>query len=144
MNADDNLQTAGAPLLHRDVTERIIGVFFEVYNELGFGFAEALYLEAMARALRNVGLEVERESPVTVYFRGLALGTLKPDLLVERAVVIELKAVRELQDWHTAQLLNYLRATSVEVGLLLNFGPKVSFKRLVFDNVRKKVRVHPR
>lgn len=133
MNADSSI-----------MTERIIGVFYEVYNELGHGFLESVYEEAMAVALPQAGLKVERQVPLRVTFRGVVVGDFRADLLVENSVLLELKASRDIDPAHEAQLLNYLRATEVEVGLLLNFGPKARFKRLAFENSRKGIRVHPR
>ena len=127
-------------LKHRELTEKIIGVFYEVYNELGHGFLESVYEEAMAVALPQAGLKLERQVPLRVTFRGAVVGDFRADLLVENAVLLELKAAREIEPVHEAQLLNYLRATQIEVGLVLNFGPKPQFKRLVFENSRKETR----
>jgi len=129
---------------HKELTEKIIGVFYEVYNELGHGFLESVYEDAMAVALPQAGLKVERQVPLRVTFRGALIGDFRADLLVEKSVLLELKASRDIDPAHEAQLLNYLRATEVEVGLLFNFGPKAQFKRLVFENARKGIRVHPR
>ncbi len=119
-------------------TDIIIGTFYEVYNELGFGFLESVYEEAMLIALREKGLKVEQQIPIAVWFRGSKIGNFEADLIVENVIIIELKAVRALDEAHQAQLLNYLRATEIEVGLLLNFGQRPEFKRLAFDNQRKK------
>lgn len=124
----------------QDITQRIIGVFYEVYNELGHGFLESVYEQAMVIALAQAGLTVNAQVPVAVYFRGRQIGDFKADILVNDAVLIELKAARTLDSSHEAQLLNYLRGTPIEVGLLLNFGPKPEFKRLAFDNDRKTSR----
>lgn len=129
---------------HGELTERIIGIFYEVYNELGHGFLESVYQEAMLLALRAAGLCAEKEVHIPVWFRGQAVGDFRADLLVENKVILELKAVRVLEPLHEAQLLHYLRATEVEVGLLLNFGQTPVFKRLAFDNARKQIRVLPR
>ncbi|MCI0621989.1 MAG: GxxExxY protein [Acidobacteria bacterium] len=133
-----NATTPG--LKHYELTEKIIGVFFQVYNELGHGFLESVYLEAMAIALLDAGLVVGKQSSIPVWFRGRQVGDFRPDFFVENLVILELKAVRALESSHDAQLLNYLRATDIEIGLLLNFGPKPQFKRMVFDNARKKSR----
>jgi GxxExxY protein len=127
-------------LKHCDLTEKLIGVFYDVYNELGFGFLESVYQTAMTIALRNKGIEVRTKVPVPVSFRGQVIATFEADVLVENAVLLELKGVQALVPAHEAQLLNYLRATPIEVGLLLNFGPKPQFKRLAFDNERKQLR----
>ncbi len=112
--------------LHSRVTEKILGAFFDVYNELGFGFLESVYVESLAIDLRAQGLQVDREMSVPVWFRNQLVGTFRADLVVERVVIVELKAARALDPSHEAQLLNYLRATEIEVGLLLNFGPRTS------------------
>jgi GxxExxY protein len=122
------------------LTETIIGVFFEVYNELGHGFLESVYEKAFEVALTSKKLDVKRQIEVPVWFRGQRVGDFTADILVERCVLLELKATRTLDSAHEAQLLNYLRATEIEVGLLFNFGVKPEFKRLAFDNSRKKVR----
>lgn len=126
-----------------EITEKIIQVFFAVYNELGCGFLESVYEEAMAIALTEAGLQVQRQVPTPVWFRGRQIGDFKADILVENLVVIELKAARAIDLAFEKQLLNYLRATEIEVGLLLNFGPRPQFRRFVFGNERK-TRVHPR
>ncbi|HLG15529.1 MAG TPA: GxxExxY protein [Blastocatellia bacterium] len=130
-------------LKHEELTRKIIGVFYEVYNELGPGFLESVYEGAMEIALAEAGLRVERQVPVPVWFRGRQVGDFKADLLIEGLVIIELKAVRAFDPSHEAQLLNYLRATEIEVGLLLNFGPKPEFKRFAYDNERKRQRSNP-
>ncbi len=122
------------------LTQKIIGVFFEVYNELGTGFLETVYQKSLALALESVGLNVCSRIDIPVWFRGHQVGQFEGDLLVEKCVLLELKAARVLDSTHQAQLLNYLRATEIEVGLLLNFGPKPEFKRLAYDNSRKRFR----
>ena len=124
-------------LKHRDLTQRVIGVFFEVYNELGHGFLESVYEKSFELALTSRGLRVFRKIEVPVWFRGQKVGDFEADLMVEECLFLELKAVRSLDSAHEAQLLNYLRATDVEVGILFNFGIKPQFKRLAFDNARK-------
>jgi GxxExxY protein len=121
----------------RALTKRIIGVFFDVYNELGYGFLESVYEASMSIALNIADIHTERQVRVPVWFRGHLVGNFRADLLVEREVFVEVKACRTLESTHEVQLLNYLRATEIEVGLLLNFGTQPDFKRLVFDNVRK-------
>lgn len=125
-------------LKHRELTDKIIGTFYEVYNELGFGFLESVYENVLLIALIAKGLKVEQQVPIPVWFRGQKVGDFFADLIVEDFVLLELKAVREIDEAHKAQLLNYLRATEIEVGLLLNFGHRPEFKRLAFDNQRKK------
>jgi GxxExxY protein len=128
---------------HGDVTEKIIRVFYEVYNELGHGFLESVYERSLEVALSSMDLRVFRQIDIPVWFRGHQVGNFSADMLVENCVLIELKAARALDPAHSAQLLNYLRATKVEVGLLLNFGTKPDFKRLIFDNPRKAIRENP-
>jgi GxxExxY protein len=122
------------------LTQKIIGVFFEVYNELGTGFLESVYQKSLALALESTGLRVCSRVNIPVWFRGHQVGNFEGDMLVENCVLLELKAARALDSSHQAQLLNYLRATEIEVGLLLNFGSKPEFKRLAFDNSNKRVR----
>ena len=122
---------------HAEVTETVIKAFYTVYNALGYGFLEKVYQNAMAIELRKLGLEVKPEAAVTVYYDGEIVGEHFIDLLVADCVIVELKAVKVLLTEYEAQLLNYLKATPYEVGLLLNFGPKPKIKRRVFDNSRK-------
>ena len=112
-------------------------MFYEVYNELGFGFLESVYEQAMCIALRQAGLCVECQVPIKVYFRGVEVGFFKADMLVEGLILLELKSARALEPAHESQLANELRATDIEVGLLLNFGPTPEVKRVAFDNERK-------
>jgi GxxExxY protein len=122
---------------HNDLTEKIIGAFYAVYNALGYGFLEKVYRNAMALELGRRGLAAQLEAPIKVYYTDTLVGEYFADLLVAEAVIIELKAVRQLAAEHEAQLLNYLKATPYEVGLLLNFGPKPQLKRKLYDNERK-------
>ncbi len=124
-------------LKHFEITEKIIGVFYGVYNELGPGFLESVYVESLRIALVQAGLSVDKECAVTVHFRGAAVGRFRADLVVEKAILIEAKACPKLHPQHVAQTLNYLRATPLEIGLLLNFGSHPQFRRLLFDNPRK-------
>ena len=129
---------------HKDITDKIIGVFYEVYNELGHGFLESVYERSLEIALNSLGLKVCRQIQIPVWFRGKPVGDFTADMLIENCVLLELKAARSLDSSNQAQLLNYLRATEIEVGLLLNFGLKPEFKRLIFDNPRKAIRGNPR
>jgi GxxExxY protein len=129
---------------HSELTEQIIGVFYEVYNELGIGFLEKVYEEAMALVLRTKGFEVQCQVAVPVWFRGTKIGTYEADLVVAGSVLVELKACKALERTHEAQLLNYLRSTVIEVGLLLNFGPRPQVRRFAFENERKGISVHQR
>lgn len=129
---------------HWDLCHEIVKVFYEVYNELGYGFLEAVYEEALARALRDAGFQVARQVSTPIWFRGGLIGDYKADLVVNGVVLIELKATQNVDPSHKAQTLNYLRATEIEVALLLNFGPKPQFHRFVFENNRKGIRVDSR
>jgi len=129
-----------ADFKHQVLTRKIIGVFYEVYNELGAGFLESVYQKSLALALESAGLTVCSRIDIPVWFRNQQVGHFEADMLVENCVLLELKAARTLDPSHEAQLLNYLRATNVEVGLLLNFGPRPTIKRLAYDNVRKRIR----
>jgi len=129
--------------LHAEITEKVIGVFFEVYNELGGGFLERLYQHALRIALMQAGLRVAVEVPVPVYFRGEVVGNFRADLMANDCVLVELKAVAAFDRAHDGQVLHYLRATSLEVGLLLNFGPRAQFRRFILENDKKKIRVVP-
>jgi GxxExxY protein len=131
-------------LKHAELTQAILSVFYSVYNDLGYGFLESVYDECMAIAMREAGLRVERQVPLPVWFRGHKLGDFRADLLVSGVVLLELKSARLLDEAHEAQLLHYLRSTDIEIGLLLNFGIRPQFKRLLFDNERKKIRINPR
>ncbi len=122
---------------HSELTGKILGAFFQVYKELGYGFSEKVYENALALLLRELGLTVEQQKPITVYFQDQIVGEYIADLVINGVVLLELKAVQSLIDKHSAQLLNYLKSTEIEVGLLLNFGPKAEFKRKVYDNERK-------
>jgi len=130
-------------LKHAELTEKIIGVFYEVYNELGYGFLESTYAEAMVVALQQSGLRAVREVSVPVWFRGKKVGQYFADTVVNDIVLLELKTARSLDSAHEAQLLHFLKATEIEVGLLLNFGLRPQFRRLIFDNARKKIRENP-
>ena len=114
-----------------ELTAKIPEACFEVANELGHGFLKSVYRRALVVALRQKGLSVETEVSSQVMFRGQSVGDFCADLIVERQVLVELKAVRAMAPEHQAQVINYLKATGIEVGLLVNFGtPKIEFKRL--------------
>ena len=130
--------------LHAEITAKVIGVFFEVYNELGGGFLESVYHSALRIALQHAGLRVEAEVPVPVYFRGEVVGNFRADLIVNDCVLLELKAISGFDAAHDGQVLHYLRASSFEVGLLLNFGPRLQFRRFILEEEKKKIRAVPR
>ncbi len=120
--------------LHAELTSRVIRVFYDVYNELGYGFLEVVYRKAMEIALAEAGFRVGVEVGIPVKFRGHEVGRFRADLLVDDVILLELKTCEELTRQHQAQLTHYLRATSVEVGLLMNFGPAPRLKRVVMSN----------
>ena len=122
---------------HYQLTEKIIGAFFEVYNELGYGFSEKVYENAFLIALRAKGLQVDAQKSIQVHFRGQVVGDYIVDILVDDKVILELKAIQKIGDVHEAQLLNYLKATKIEIGLLFNFGHEATFKRKIYDNEKK-------
>jgi GxxExxY protein len=124
-------------LKHYEITRSVIGSFYQVYKELGHGFLETVYADALSLVLRAEGLSVCREMPIRVYFRGNVIGRFRADVVVDGKVLVEVKAVPRLEPIHGAQILNYLRATVLEVGLLLNFGRRPQFRRLRFDNAFK-------
>jgi len=127
MNADRDHPNA-------QLTGKIIKVFYEVYNELGVGFLESIYENAMVVALAQAGLPVSQQVPCSVIFRGKNVGEHRIDLLVAESVIVETKAVSQLLPVHEAQLVNYLKATGHEIGLLLNFGPTPQVKRKILSN----------
>lgn len=117
--------------LHSDITEKIIKAFFIVYNYLGYGFLEKVYENAMMIELRKMGLKCENQKPLKVYYYNDEIGSYFADIIVEEKVIVELKAAESLVIDNEMQLVNYLKATDIEVGLLLNFGKKPEFKRRV-------------
>jgi len=122
---------------HSELTEKIIKFFYRVYNTLGYGFLEKVYENAMMIEFRAEDVPAISQYPIDVIYQGEIVGEYYADILVDDKVVVEIKATRALATEHKAQILNYLRATDIEVGLLLNFGPKPEIKRKVFDNFRK-------
>ena len=124
---------------YNDLTEQIIKAFYDVYNELGFGFLEKVYQNALYLELKSRGLKVEAQKQIKVHFKGLEVGEYYPDLIVDDMVIVELKAAEGIVEAFENQLINYLRATNIEVSLLLNFGKKPEFRRKLFDNDRKKL-----
>ena len=126
--------------LHKSLTESILKIYYEVYNELGYGFLEKIYQNAMYFELKSQGFKVEAQKQIKVYYKDNFVGEYYTDLLVEDKVILELKACSEIQFSHQSQLLNYLKSTEIEIGLLINFGENPEFKRLIFTNNRKKIR----
>jgi GxxExxY protein len=124
-------------LKYGEITDRILKCFYDVYNELGDGFLESVYEKALSIALKNEGLVFERQKGIPVYFRGIVVGDFTADIVVENKIILELKAIQRLDKVHEAQLINYLKATRIEIGFLLNFGVKPEFKRIIFNDKRK-------
>jgi GxxExxY protein len=122
---------------HSELSDKIIKVFYEIHNELGYGFSEKIYQKAFGIALRQIGLKVDEQVPIKVYFRGQEVGEYFADMIVNDLILLELKAVAHIIEEHEAQLLNYLKSTQIEVGYLMNFGKSAEFKRKVLDNDRK-------
>jgi GxxExxY protein len=124
-------------LISKELIDIILTQFYRVYNDLGYGFLERVYQNALYFALTNKGLKCEVEKPIKVFHDGHVVGDYRADLLVEDCVILELKACEDINPAHEAQLINYLKATEIEVGYLLNFGKKAKFSRKVYSNNRK-------
>lgn len=118
---------------HSDITEKIIGAAYEVYNHLGYGFLEKIYENALCLELTRQGLAVQQQCSLQVGYKGEIVGEYIADMVVENKVIIEIKAVNNLDKSHEAQLINYLKSTGIEVGLLINFGPRIDIKRRIFN-----------
>lgn len=127
---------------HEELTKQIIKIFYQVYNELGYGFLEKVYQNSLYLALKQEGLEIDAQRKIKVWFRGYEVGEYFADLIVNDLIILELKATETILDEHETQLLNYLRGTEIEVGLLLNFGKKPEIRRKVYDN-DLKINVKP-
>ena len=140
---EQRLDSGGHPLLHRQLSERILKAFYQVHYELGHGFPESVYSASLAAMLVELEVGVQREYPIAVYFHGIVVGSYRADLVVESKVIVEVKAGPQLERSAEAQTLNYLRSTDMEVALLLHFGPRASFKRLIYSNERKLFRFPP-
>jgi GxxExxY protein len=123
--------------MEQEITEKILSAFYKVYNSLGYGFLEKVYERCLLIELTKVGFDCVCQCPITVYYEGTVVGEYFADIIVEDLVIIELKCSETLTEENEFQLLNYLKATDKEVGLLLNFGKKPAFKRKVFENSRK-------
>ena len=133
MNTEINTED----FLHKEITDKIIACFYKVYNKLGFGFLEKVYERAMLIELRRLGLKAEEQRLVKVFYDEFVVGEFTADILVEGKVFVENKALKKLCEENENQLINYLKSTEIEVGLLLNFGPKPEIKRKIFTNDRK-------
>src|SRR5687767_5394943 len=137
MAADTVLPGDRDPYRHAGITRKLLDCFFDVYHELGYGFLEAVYGNALVIAFTQARVLFRREFTVPVFFRGIPVGVYKADFLVADDIIVELKTARTIDPVHVAQLVNYLRGSRVELGYVLNFGPKPSFKRLILSNARK-------
>jgi GxxExxY protein len=126
-------------MLHEELTKQIIGAFYKVYNTLGYGFLEKVYERALCIELKKSGFEVISQNPIKVYYEGENVGDYFADITVNNSIIIELKAAEALAKEHENQLINYLKATNMEIGLLLNFGKKAELKRKIFTNDKKKM-----
>jgi GxxExxY protein len=124
-------------MLHEEITSQVLAAFYAVYNTLGYGFLEKVYENALILELQKRGMKVLRQVAIQVYYEGRVVGEYFADLLIEGKVVVELKAVEQIIKAHENQLVNYLKATDLEVGLILNFGPEPGFERKIFTNTRK-------
>ena len=124
-------------LLHEEITEKIIKSYFKVYNILGYGFLEKVYENALAIELRKNGLEVKCQYPISVLYESEIVGEYFADIIVNDIVVIELKAAKEISEGNECQLINYLKATNIELGLLMNFGKEAEYRRKIFMNKYK-------
>ncbi|MDO9096563.1 MAG: GxxExxY protein [Candidatus Methanoperedens sp.] len=126
-------------MLYAEITDKIISSFYKVYNTLGYGFLEKVYENAMAIELKRADLKVLQQQNIKVYYEEQVVGDYFVDIIVNDQVIMELKAAEGLREENKAQLINYLKATNKEVGLLLNFGKKPDFKRAIFSNERKEI-----
>lgn len=134
------MKTFTGMLEKKHITEKILGAFYAVYNELGYGFLERVYQNALYLELQEMGLGVVAQPQIGVVYKGRQVGTYFADLLVENEIILELKACECMLDEHRLQLQNYLKATDIELGFLLNFGRKPEFARLIFSNNKKRQR----
>jgi GxxExxY protein len=128
-------------LLHKEITDKVIKAFYTVYNNLGYGFLEKVYENAMYCELEGYGLLVEQQKLINVFYKNKQVGEYYADLFVNNRIILELKACESLAQEHEFQLINYLKATDIEVGLLLNFGKKPEFRRKIFTNDEKNIGV---
>lgn len=126
-------------LLNREITDKIIKAYYKVYNDLGYGFLERVYENALFIELTDMGLICEKQRPIDVFYKGIKVGNYFADIIVENKVIIELKATEAIIEEHEFQLINYLKATEIEIGLLLNFGKVPEFTRKIFTNNNKKI-----
>jgi GxxExxY protein len=136
---DNSFNLIVEEFLHQGITSKIISCFYKVYNTLGYGFLEKVYENALMHKLIKSGLYVEKQKPINVWYDEQLVGEYFADLMVNNQIIIELKAAESLIEEHELQLINYLKATEIEVGLLLNFGKKPEIRRKIFSNKNKKI-----
>jgi GxxExxY protein len=127
-------------MLHADITDKIIKAYYKVYNTLGFGFLEKVYENALIIELKKIGFNVVQQQNIMIYYEGHEIGTYFADIIINDLVILELKAVEKLCNEHKNQLINYLKATDKEIGLLFNFGKIPEFKRVIYTNDRKDIK----
>lgn len=125
--------------LHSELTKVIISAAYSVFDDLGFGFMESVYEKALVHQIRKMGMFATRQQPISVFFDHMLVGDFRADIIVEDKVIVEIKAVETLHEIHEVQLVNYLKATEVEIGLLINFGKKIQLKRKIFTNDLKNL-----
>ncbi|MFN3488490.1 MAG: GxxExxY protein [Emticicia sp.] len=128
--------------LHQELTDQVIKAFYKVYNTLGFGFLERVYQNALFIELRGLGLKCETQKQIKVNYEGYEVGIYYPDIIVNDLLILELKAAESVVEEHELQLINYLKATEIEIGLLLNFGKKPEIRRKIFTNDKKKLNIN--
>jgi GxxExxY protein len=124
---------------HKDLTERVIKCFYEVYNQLGFGFLEKVYEHALMIELEKNNIPAKNQQSLEVYYKGESVGDYFADIIIDGKIILELKATESIIEEHEYQLINYLKATNIEIGLLLNFGKKPEIRRKIFTNDRKEI-----
>ena len=124
-------------LLHKNITDIILKSYYKVFNNLGYGFLEKVYENALLKKKKKQGLVCEKQKPIKVYYDEIQVGEYYADIIVNECIIIELKAAESLAEEHEFQLINYLKATDIEVGLVLNFGKNPQFKRKIFTNNKK-------
>jgi GxxExxY protein len=133
MNADERRYD----FKYKELTEKVIQIFYKVYNTLGYGFLEKVYESSLIIELKKAGIAAIPQTPIKVLYDGDVVGEYFADILVDNKVIVEIKAAKQLAPEHEAQLLNYLKATNIEVGLLFNFGVRPEVRRRAFDNTKK-------
>ncbi|NLJ44287.1 MAG: GxxExxY protein [Bacteroidales bacterium] len=126
-------------MLHEGKTKEILKAFYAVYKKLGYGFLEKVYLNALLIELKKSGFSCDSQKPIKVFYEGFLVGDYYADIVVDNCIILELKAAEALCEEHEYQLINYLKATEIEIGLLINFGKKPEFRRKIFTNDKKKM-----